>query len=518
MALTDQELLLLDNFMYLKGSMNTDNRYETLGDIVDEYLENPRKLVLDGCDTEEQLEQYTKILEEMKESDSLMALGLGEVTEQGSDELIRGRCFVEYGEDGEVAGHVVAFRGTGGAAVAWRDNFEGLYKVETEAQRLAKEFVQGLGVDDITVTGHSKGGNLAMYVTAMCGDQIDRCVSYDGQGFGKNFLDTLSESQLAEISAKIKSVSSHNDFVNILLTSIAGQTYYVANEGEGLEGRHSAYPMYEYNEAALDGNGGMFTDAIAENRDYTMSLAHYGLEAFLISCPEDERNLIADVAGNVVAQLVGNNTELEETKADIAADWNKYKAEKKEDFNESVDYVEDKLVGAKDSLAEFGGSVLESGKEIGGGLAGLGIGTWGFLKNTGSGLSGLGENFMEGLGELSDGNIMEGLGEFGEGFADLGSNLWDGAQELGGGLLDLGEGLMDGAKEFGEGVVEFGGDIVDGAIDIGGDIVDGAKELGEKAWSLAENAAEGTWEIVTDLGEDIADLGKKAANFLGFGR
>ena len=40
---------------------------------------------------------------------------------------------------------------------------------------------------ELTVTGHSKGANKAMYTTIMC-NNVTRCVSFDGQGFSKEFL------------------------------------------------------------------------------------------------------------------------------------------------------------------------------------------------------------------------------------------------------------------------------------------------------------------------------------------
>lgn len=91
--------------------------------------------------------------------------------------------------------------------------------------------------DGIVVTGHSKGGNLAQYVTVTNEELIKECVSYDGQGFGDDFVRRYC-SDIEKAAPKIKSVSAYNDFVNILLTCIAGTTVYVANDASAA-GAHS---------------------------------------------------------------------------------------------------------------------------------------------------------------------------------------------------------------------------------------------------------------------------------------
>ena len=89
---------------------------------------------------------------------------------------------------------VVAFRGT--REYEWKDNFlggavtileEGISNVNhdgvsTAYQEKALKWYQSLdleGYETITVTGHSKGGNKAKYITIL-DDSVTRCLSYDG--------------------------------------------------------------------------------------------------------------------------------------------------------------------------------------------------------------------------------------------------------------------------------------------------------------------------------------------------
>ena len=123
---------------------------------------------------------------------------------------------------------VVVFWGTT-TADEWYDNvIAGHDSVEgSEYQNKALEYFNDVSkhFDNITVTGHSKGGNKAQYV-ALMSDEVDRCVAFDGQGFSKAFIDEHAEL----INAKkdnITLISSDYDIVNALLFDIAGTVMYV---------------------------------------------------------------------------------------------------------------------------------------------------------------------------------------------------------------------------------------------------------------------------------------------------
>ena len=316
MPLTDEELLLLNSLMYLEDSVTTDSRFNTVGDIVNHYLDNPSWLTIDkfsgGFDLvlSEGQEHFQEILEEMQKHERLMNLGLGEVTKPEKDDLIRGRCFIEYDEEGNAMGYVVAFRGTGGSEEAWQDNTKGLYMQETPAQEQAKEFVAGLGYDNLTVTGHSKGGNLAMYVTANeeTANLIQRCVSFDGQGMNAEFVDAMSIEQLEIAKGKIKSISTYNDPVNQLLTPVIGENLYFNNNFTGalnLKDRHSVYSLYASNKEMLAENNGMFTREASIEPDQATKDIFGGITNGANNMPVFLKKTIADGLGWVLGKVVG---------------------------------------------------------------------------------------------------------------------------------------------------------------------------------------------------------------------
>lgn len=117
---------------------------------------------------------------------------------------------------------IVLFRGTSGVE-EWEDDVRAANRLDTAIQRNANDFVNEIverGYDEITVTGHSKGGNKSMYV-AIVNENVVRCVSFDGQGMSENFHreyfnEILSRSEL------IKNYSASSDFVHILLFQFPG--------------------------------------------------------------------------------------------------------------------------------------------------------------------------------------------------------------------------------------------------------------------------------------------------------
>lgn len=134
---------------------------------------------------------------------------------------------------------IVVFRGT--AAGEWKDNFIGAGAtdaadgVSTQYQIHALEWYQSLDLspfDSVTVSGHSKGGNKAKYITILDAS-VDRCVSFDGQGFSDEFMARYQ----SEISVRQGKIENHNvdyDYVNLLLNDIGNSYFYVRQDlGKG---------------------------------------------------------------------------------------------------------------------------------------------------------------------------------------------------------------------------------------------------------------------------------------------
>ncbi len=89
----------------------------------------------------------------------------------------------------------VAFRGTDSTIAGWKEDFMTSFQL-TSSQLLAEEYLRSAldKYDSVTVGGHSKGGNLAVYAAAVLPDvlfaRIDHIYTNDGPGFCPEVLST----------------------------------------------------------------------------------------------------------------------------------------------------------------------------------------------------------------------------------------------------------------------------------------------------------------------------------------
>lgn len=247
--LGEDQLLLLNCLVYLATTFAPGI---SIGTMVDEILGDnllPCLNVGGGMSYDDACQMLKKI----QQDDMLRNL----VIESRVDTRIRGVIFA-YPTSSEA---VVAFQGTGPYYAAWDDNCQGGYLTDTDMQEEALNFVKDWLHSKhnsqpekarLVVTGHSKGGNLAQYVTVLQHDAIQRCVSFDGQGFGDEFMNKYRK-EVHQATPKIRSVCAYNDFVNILLTPIASEIVYLYNEKRGTGG-HYVYELYKSPCNKLDSN------------------------------------------------------------------------------------------------------------------------------------------------------------------------------------------------------------------------------------------------------------------------
>lgn len=236
--LSESQLILLDNLIYLKGVANS--RDKTVGEIVDDLLNNnklslskdPRTGKYPGSMSRD---EWIGILKNIERDPQLKGLTVlhgdpGFVYDENGKIVQHKQTPLEVGArmatfvDLETDEAVVVFRGTSGDA-EWHDNGTGGYLSDTEMQKRALEYVESLPYSNITVTGHSKGGNKAQYV-GILSDKVKRVVSLDGQGFSKDFVEKYKD--LIEANKhKITSISASDDPVNSLLIPVAGTIKYI---------------------------------------------------------------------------------------------------------------------------------------------------------------------------------------------------------------------------------------------------------------------------------------------------
>lgn len=346
--LTTEQVLLLNNLMYtsknppLRGIADTDaktikqfiNKIETEDLVADKDYGS----YMTG-------EDWQEIITAVKNDEQLMNLQIADThIADGSNGGGGGvsALFV----DPSTNEAIVTFRGT--ASLEWKDNFVGGGPTGTEDgvstpyQENALDWYQSLDLSQygtITVTGHSKGGNKAKYITVM-DDSVDRCLSFDGQGFSDEFIKEYQE-QIAANQDKITNHNVEDDYVNILLNDIGNTSYYKGyGQGEGgfLE-NHCPNTFFDFKP---DGTFQM----VEGSQDKRLAELDEFLNNYLRTLsPEDKQATLAMIGELVEGGFNGANVNqmldilLEDNNVDMAANLAAYLLEYKEENPELVEAI-----------------------------------------------------------------------------------------------------------------------------------------------------------------------------------
>ena len=121
-------------------------------------------------------------------------------------------------EDGSA---YIAFRGTDSTLTGWKEDFNMTFQTSIPAQRLALEYVQEFAEAHpipIWMGGHSKGGNLAVYAAAKCGELLQKRIvevhNQDGPGFSEAMM---NDPGYRAILPKLRSYVPQSSVIGMLL-------------------------------------------------------------------------------------------------------------------------------------------------------------------------------------------------------------------------------------------------------------------------------------------------------------
>lgn len=107
----------------------------------------------------------------------------------------------------------------------------------TDQQADMAEFMVGMEkYDEINITGHSLGGNLAIYgaISMNCPELINKVYSFDGPGFNDAFIAVYSD-QIEALEGKISNFQNEEDIISSALNSV-GEIKVVNSHGTGTFG------------------------------------------------------------------------------------------------------------------------------------------------------------------------------------------------------------------------------------------------------------------------------------------
>lgn len=299
MALSQEQLIMLDTLIYSDRVSNGSS----IGTIVTQMRADIRaNRTIGGASMSNQ--EWSELLDVIEKQPSLMNYTVQNLETRSSG--MRVACFVD---DVQTPTDVnVVFRGTS-SDNEWKDNGSGGYLPDSAIQKEAAEYVKNLPAEygnNMTVSGHSKGGNLAQYVTVTMAkteyDRIANCVSIDGQGFSEEFMAKYAD-EIADKRNNITSISAENDVVNSLLYSVSGNRIYIKTEEQP--------GIFDYHKPAilLDSNGNLREKTSQSEiavffNEYTTSL--------ISNMPEPMRSAMLDNAMLIVVSCFSGQFTMED--------------------------------------------------------------------------------------------------------------------------------------------------------------------------------------------------------------
>lgn len=151
----------------------------------------------------------------------------------------------------------VAFRGTDNTIVGWKEDFNMFFSHHVQAQLDALDYLNKVAKlypeRKIIVGGHSKGGNLAVYASVMCSQEIkDRIVKVynnDGPGFRREMLE---RTEYQEMLPKIHTIVPESSIVGMLLEHEEEYTIVASSQSGGLQHDGSSWEVMGKNFVYLE--------------------------------------------------------------------------------------------------------------------------------------------------------------------------------------------------------------------------------------------------------------------------
>lgn len=204
----------------------------------------------------------------------------------------------------------IAFRGTDSTFIGWKEDFNMAFKCPIPSQEEAVRYLEKAALycsGTIYTGGHSKGGNLAVYASAMCRknvqNRIERIFSHDGPGFME---ETLESEEFQKILPKVEKTMPQSSIVGFLLENQKDYRIVKSNQIGGIM-QHDPYTWI------LDHHDFVYQEKLTKDAKY----ADRTLSDWLKQISEEDRERFIDSLYSVL------NTNHLMTLEDFRADWYK---------------------------------------------------------------------------------------------------------------------------------------------------------------------------------------------------
>lgn len=188
----------------------------------------------------------------------------------------------------------IIYRGTDNTLIGWKEDFNMGFVCPVPGQLLAVDYLQKAArrfPGRLTVCGHSKGGNFAVYAAAFCGEavqnRIEAVYNYDGPGFdGK----VLAEPGYQRICEKIKTFVPQSSVVGMLLGH--EEKYIIVHSEQTFLQQHDTY-SWEVQQKTFH-----YLDTV----DNSSRFVDYTLKAWLAKMTPAQREQFVDAIYEVMRQ------------------------------------------------------------------------------------------------------------------------------------------------------------------------------------------------------------------------
>ena len=180
----------------------------------------------------------------------------------------------------------VAFRGTDGTLVGWKEDFNMSFLTVVPAQKEAVQYLCAASDSlrgRLRVGGHSKGGNLAVYASAFCGEEIQSRIesvyNHDGPGF---LSEVVTREGFQRILGRVHTFVPQSSVVGMLLQHEEGCAIVHSTNTWLLQ-----HDLYSWETAC---NGLVFTEARTRSSRFIDST----LKAWLTQMNPEDRGKLVD--------------------------------------------------------------------------------------------------------------------------------------------------------------------------------------------------------------------------------
>ncbi len=191
---------------------------------------------------------------------------------------------------------VVAFRGTDNSMIGWKEDFKMAYMDKIPAQESAAQYLNrtiDILSSKVTVCGHSKGGNLAVYacshVNSMRRSKLSRIINFDGPGFDFSIVPHDSFSYCED---KVCNYVPEESIVGMLLEPV-GKRIVISSSARSIN-QHNALNWKVKRSKFVRGNMSKITQLLEQT-----------LKSWLADFPVSKRKMFGEVLFEILGASEG---------------------------------------------------------------------------------------------------------------------------------------------------------------------------------------------------------------------